>query len=174
MDNEKRNSFFSFNTPGGLLVGVIFAATSFTTFKSGSPIYMNHVLDNILLMLYVFGLTLQIRRYRDEVLNGYITYGTGLKTGVYVGAIAGIIYGIYIYMIYSTYPELLEHYQLSTETTLREVYGSNSMIENIVSMVKVFTTPLTLAFSECFSKVVGGFFYCLFIAWFLRRQPRNV
>lgn len=171
MEENKTNIFLKSNTLFGALMGAIFIAASVAIYKSGSPIFMNPTLDRIITLLYICGLTLQIRKYREEALGGFMSYGMALKTGLYLAAVTGFLYAIYIFFMYSQNPSLLEYYLTASEATLKQVYGESSMVESMISMLKVFTSPLSMAFSELFSKVFSGFIYTLFIAWFLKKSP---
>ena len=70
-------------------------------------------------------------------------------------------------------PELLENYLTSIETTFKEVYSDSAFTENMISMLKAFTTPATIAFAETFNKIFTGFIFSLLLAGLLRRTRKN-
>ncbi len=170
MEN-KPATFWSVNTPFGLLMGGCFILASWLSFRQSNNIYANPALDRIITFLYVIGLFLQIRRFRESpVQQGYISYGGALKTGVYLSLIIGVVYGIYSVFIYSAHPEMLQNYLTTVQAAFQQLYPESPLGEKMSEMLTLFTTPYTMGFSEFLSKIILGSVYSLVIAAFLRKS----
>ena len=99
--------------------------------------------------------------------------GEALGACTYLIAVASVIYGCFVFYLYRHHPELLENYLTSIETTFKEVYSDSAFTENMISMLKAFTTPATIAFAETFNKIFTGFIFSLLLAGLLRRTRKN-
>lgn len=172
---QRQPTFIQQNTPFGFLIGGCCIAASYVCFKRSGNIYANPALDKILAFLLIVGLFMQIRRYREsEELKGYITYGKALLTGIYLSAVSGLFYGVYTFILYSKRPELLSNYLATVGQAMRELYANSPFADDMVRMLHAFTTPISIGFSEFFSKSLMGILYTLLIAFILkRRRPRE-
>ena len=157
MAPSKKKNFFSQNTLFGLFVGLSFIA----------------VLNNVILLLSIVGAFIGVRKYRDELPDNCLSYGKALGACTYLIAVASVIYGCFVFYLYRHHPELLENYLTSIETTFKEVYSDSAFTENMISMLKAFTTPATIAFAETFNKIFTGFIFSLLLAGLLRRTRKN-
>lgn len=167
-------TFFSLNTPFGLLMGGCFIVASWLCYRQNGTIYANLTLGRIITFLYVIGLFMQMRRFRESsVQKGYISYGRALKTGVYLSLLAGLSYGIFIFYIYSADPGMLENYLTTLDGAFHELYSNTELADQMTKIVKTFTTPFSIAFSEFFSKILTGTFYTLILAAFLKKKPAS-
>ena len=156
MEPSKKKNFFSQNTLFGLFVGLSFIAVAYAYYRSGRGVSLNPQLNNVILLLSIVGAFIGVRKYRDELPDNCLSYGKAL----------GVFY------LYRHHPELLENYLTSIETTFKEVYSDSAFTENMISMLKAFTTPATIAFAETFNKIFTGFIFSLLLAGLLRRTRK--
>lgn len=168
---NRTNTFLSFNTPFGLLMGGSFIIASYMYFRYNGNIYANPALDRTLTFLYIIGLFIQIRRYRESPeLQGYISYGKALKTGSFLSVATAFVYAVYTFFIYSAHPETLKNYLSTVETVFKELYPDSPLADNMTQMLNAFTTPVSMGFSEFISKTLMGIIYTLIIAAFLKKR----
>lgn len=172
MEKIKPNSFLEKNTLFGIFVGLGFIIASYLFFRTGRSISLEPHLNNIIMLLSIAGSFIGVRKYRDEVLGGYIKYGKALGACVYLITVASVLYGFFMYYLYKQHPELLENYITTVSLTLQEVYANSPLLENMESMVRTFTTPATIALAEIFNKIFTGFIFSLFLAGLIRRNAR--
>lgn len=164
-------TFFRQNTPFGLLTGCCCILAAIICLKRSGTLYANPALDRIVTFLFVLGIFMQIRRYRQsEELKGYISYGRALLTGIYLSATAAVLYGIYAFSVYYRHPDLLSNYLNTAEALIRQIYPESALTDEMMKMLHAFTTPAILGFSEFFSKLLMGSLYSLLIAFLLRRK----
>ncbi|TRX59585.1 DUF4199 domain-containing protein [Fulvivirga sp. M361] len=86
----------------------------------------------ILCMAFVF---LGIREYRDQELNGSISFGKALKTGLYIALIPSIAFGIYdlIYIMYLD-PDFYDNYYNHYIQELQGELSGNDLKKAIVEL----------------------------------------
>ena len=173
MAPSKKKNFFSQNTLFGLFVGLSFIAVAYAYYRSGRGVSLNPQLNNVILLLSNVGAFIGVRKYRDELPDNCLSYGKALGACTYLIAVASVIYGCFVFYLYRHHPELLENYLTSIETTFKEVYSDSAFTENMISMLKAFTTPATIAFAETFNKIFTGFIFSLLLAGLLRRTRKN-
>ena len=171
MEEKKQNLFFTHNALFGLFVGLSYVVVSFLFLKTGREVSFNPQLNNVILMLSIVGAFVGVKKYRDQDLRGLISYKRALGACVLLLATAALLYGIYIYYVYHMQPELTENYLITIETALKETYKNSALTENMNAMLRVFTTPASIAFAEIFNKIITGTIFSLLIASFLRRKP---
>lgn len=169
MENEKKNTFISKNTIFGLFVGLGFIVASYIFHLSGKSISLNPQLNNVIMLLTITGTFIGVRKYREESLNGIISYGAALGACVYLITVASVVYGIYLYILYRSDPELQQNYATSITTILQEVYKGSSILESIQNMTEALITPAVIALAEVFNKIFTGFIFSLFLAGILRK-----
>lgn len=172
MKNDKTNISFRQNTLFGVLIGLSFIAASYIYFLSGQDVCLNPQLHNILLLLSIAGAYIGVRKYREETLGGCISYTKALGICTYLITIATLCYGIYIFILYSKHPGLVERYVRFAESTLRETYKNSPLVDNMVKMMESFTTPIVITLAEVFNKILTGFIFSLFVAGLLRKNPK--
>ncbi len=168
--NDK-SLFFRYNTIFGMLIGLTFALTSFIYFKTGKSIAVNPQLSNVIMLLSIVGAFLGGKRYRDEQLEGVISYSKALATCTYLISVAALTFGIYTYLMYRLNPELLTDYRTIFETALKQFYaGTGKSEEFLNTLTEASMTPVVIAFSEIFGKILLGFVFSLLIAGILKRN----
>jgi hypothetical protein len=176
MEPSKKKNFFSQNTLFGLFVGLSFIAVAYAYYRSEliSAVFVIVVHKwRHNLLLSIVGAFIGVRKYRDELPDNCLSYGKALGACTYLIAVASVIYGCFVFYLYRHHPELLENYLTSIETTFKEVYSDSAFTENMISMLKAFTTPATIAFAETFNKIFTGFIFSLLLAGLLRRTRKN-
>lgn len=172
MEKDKKNTFLTQNTLFGLFIGLSYILAAYVYYRSGKGVSLNPQLNNVIMLLSIAGAFISTRKYRDESLEGTISYGKALGCCVYVIAISSVIYGIYVYTLYHRIPELQENYMMAVDHALREVYANSPLLETMTAMVKAFTSPASIAFAEIFNKIITGFIFSLFLAGILRRTRK--
>lgn len=170
MEKLSKNTFLTQNTIFGLFVGLSYILTAYIYYRSGRGISLNPQLNNVILLLSIVGAFIGVKKYRDESSNGTMTYARALGACVFLLAVAAVVYGIYLYSLYSSHTELQENYRLAIDAMLREIYAGSPLLENMTAMMKTFTTPAVIAFAEIFNKIFIGFIFSLFVAGFLRKK----
>lgn len=164
------HSFAARNGIFGLLVGLGFIAAALIFYKTGQGISLNPGLNNAILLLSIVGAFIGVRKYREEELGGYISFGKAFGGCIYIIGVGTLVYGMYIYYMYGKHPELQEQYLLMVNTALDEVYKGNPMHDTLKSMMSGLVSPFFIAMAEVFNKIFTGFIFSLLLAGLLKRR----
>lgn len=168
---EKTNeSFFKQNSIFGCLIGATFIIASLIFILAGKGVVVNPQFHNIIMMLTIFGVFIGIRKYRDEQLNGIITYGKALKTGIYILSIASLCYAVYTFLLYTFSTNLLEEFKKMTLTTIKVASQNSPLLKMIEDNADLYFFPASIAFSELFNRILTGAAFTLFIAGLVKRS----
>lgn len=157
----------------GSLVGAVLILASLTFYWKGVSITYNPTLIFINRALIILGIYFGVRKYRDEVLFGVISYGRAFVTGVLMIIVASSFYAMYIYILISYFDSsLLQEAIDFTEKGLVEMNMDDDQVELWMSLYRKIT-PGILAMSQWFGKALAGIFFSLIVAFFFR-QKRNL
>ncbi len=92
----------------GLLMDLMFVI-SFWMMENGVISFENSELFGYTTMIIVLSLIFMgVRSYRNNHLNGFMTFGTGVKTGVLIAGIAALFYAGGWEIYYNTVPNMKE------------------------------------------------------------------
>lgn len=166
--------FYRQTTLFALLIGGCFTVASYLCYINTGQVFNHPVLDRTINFLFIIGLFISIRQYRDSVAQqGFITYGKALLTGMWISLLTGLVYCLYTILLYSLHPELVTNYLHIVQELLRQTYGDSPLGEMADRFFTVFVTPFSIGVTELFGKFVNGLIFTLIIAAFLRKQPIN-
>lgn len=173
--HTRNQIFYRQTTPFALLIGGCFAVASYLCFRNTGQIFNNMALDRTISFLFIIGLFMCIRRYRDSITEqGYISYGKALLTGMWISFLTALVYCIYTIIIYTLHPELLNSYLNIAREMIGQIYGDSAVHEMMEYFFTTFTTPVTIGLSELFGKFLNGLIFSLIIAAFVRKQPIKI
>lgn len=172
MEQQKDNKFFSKNTRFGIFVGLSYMLVAWMYQRAGTNISLNPQLNKVIMMLSIAGAYLGVKKYRNENLNGAISYGGALGACVYVISVAALVYGCYTYYLYNHKPEMLKTYIDMTKALVEEAYKDTPLLDTMKTLIDTFMTPFAIAVAEVMNKVFTGFMFSLLLAGILRRRPR--
>lgn len=153
----------------GILIGMSFIAASLLFILTGRTVAMNMQLNNITLTLTIIGVFIGIRRFREEQPRKLLSYGKAFMTGFGIVLISSGIYTLYILILYTTQPELLEAYRQTLLYSIGEIYKDTSLMPIVEESAKQFS-PALIAFTECIIKIFYGTLFTLLLAAILKRN----
>lgn len=154
----------------GALVGGVLILTSLMFYFRGVPISVNPQITSINYFLIMTGIYFGLRIYRNDILNGIITYGRALGAGVLIIGVAGAFYASYIYILVKYFDaSILQEFIAITEKSLVEAKYSDEQIDLFMTLYEKIT-PSAFAFAQWFSKLGAGFFFSLILAFFFSRN----
>lgn len=114
------------------------------------------------------------RKYRDEMMEGALSYGKALIFGTLVIFFASIIYGFYTYVLYQLDPEMISKYLEVIKQALRERNMDQEQYDTMINFYKMIISPLFLAFSEILGKTILGFLFSLIISYFIKKNDNTL
>lgn len=128
-------------------------------------------LTMLLSMIFVF---LGIRHYRDEVNNGRLTFGQGLKIGVLIVLIPSVFFGLFD-MLYTQVinPEWANEYYAQY---LQKIKAStppdklDAVLKKVAGEKEFFSNPVILFLVMAFTVFIIGFIVTIISSLALRRN----
>ena len=169
---KTNNTFITKNSLFGVLVGLSLILASLVFYITGKNIMLNPQLSNVMMLLSIAGAFIGVRKYREEQLEGFINYSQALGGCIYIITIGSLIYGIYAYALYRYDPELQASYLTTLQVMLDEMYKGSPMLDTVKNMMEHLVSPVFIAATETFNKILTGLIFSLLMAGILRRKPR--
>ncbi|MBN2524025.1 MAG: DUF4199 domain-containing protein [Bacteroidales bacterium] len=131
----------------------------------------NKALENVTLFLFVLGVYITIKRFRDIESGGVISFKRAFSTGFLTCLFIGIIGTLYTYiqMKYLS-PHLLDEIMEMSQERLLSRGISDNQVELQTSIMEKMITPGFIALTSLFSSVFWGTIASLILAVLLKRE----
>src|SRR6056297_368993 len=97
---NKDNPFIKMTMTYGLITGLVLIIYTLILYMTNNLLDQNFILGILNYVILIAGIIYGTKSYRDQYLNGYISYGKSLGTGVLISVFAGVIMGIFTYLLY--------------------------------------------------------------------------
>ena len=131
------------------------------------------ILNNVVIIGF---LVYAIMQYRDNVNNGFISYGASLKLGTTVAFFSSVIMAFYTF-IYITYlnPDFLANILNMTEQAMLEANPetSDQELDLALSITTKFMQPHWMMIMGVLGGTFMGFLFSLIISIFLKKENPN-
>ncbi|HPX06012.1 MAG TPA: DUF4199 domain-containing protein [Tenuifilaceae bacterium] len=166
----KSNSLVKGAMTSGLILGLALIVFSVVLYILG--IYKPPTWVGILnYVLIIGGIFYGQKKFRDDELGGYISYGKALGTGVLVALFASIIYGVYFYLLTAVIdPGYIDQIYAATEEALLEKGNSEDQVEQMLDVAKQYMTPIMLLVSSVIGFVFWGTIFALITSIFVKKN----
>lgn len=167
----------------GLIAGLIAASMFFISHPGGSMDFENGMYIGYASMVIAFSLIFfAVKNYRDNHLNGSITFGKAFKVGMLVTLIASVMYALGWELYFNLYArDFMQKYTEYSLTKLAEGGASAQEIsatkEQMESMTSMYANPVFRFLFTLIEIVPVGFVITLICAALLRRPqflPKEV
>ena len=172
-DNQKSTALFQPALQAGIIMGFVLVIFSILTYVLG--IMAESYLQWIMYILVIAGIFIFARKYRDENMGGYITYGRTLGFSVVMMIFASLISAIYTYIFYKWIdPSQIDVLIQMSEEKLYERGGlDDQQIEMALKYSKRFLSPAFLALGVMLNTIFMGFLFSLITSIFIRRKDQQ-
>src|SRR5687767_12976370 len=125
----------------GAMYGLAAVIVSLIFYFSGTDIQskMPTMISYLLLIIFI---VMGIKSYRDQELNGFISYGKSLGTGVLIGVFGGFITGFYTVILFTMIdPGLAQKIIDASEQKLLDQGMSEEQIAMAMTWTRKFMSP---------------------------------
>jgi len=113
-----------------------------------------------------------VTNYREQHLNGIISFGIALKTSVLILFWSSIAFAVFMYIAARfIQPNLTSQYLQMLEESLIKAGTPADQVDSLMDVYTMVLTPFTIAFAELFNKTFLGLIMGLAIAFFVKRKP---
>ncbi len=125
----------------------------------------------LLWLIYASFIYFFMVRYRDQHLEGLISYGKGVGFGVVISVYAGIIVGFFTFLLLAfIYPELQNILMANAEETFLSSGLSEAYLEKLDDVIHWSASPWTHFFSSIFGGAFYGLIVALIVSAFVKRK----
>ena len=153
----------------GALLGLILAALTLITYLF--EMYESSWFGYISWIVLIIGIFMATKKYRDEQLGGFISYGGALGFGVLIAIFAGIIASFVSYIYLGFVDDSFLTYSLEkTEMGMYESGNSDDQVETAMSFTKKIFSPGMISISAFFVTAFLGLIISLITAAFIKRE----
>jgi len=172
MEEEKNSGFTKQCMFYGALIGIVLVLFTFTTYITG--LSTNRGVGFAQWIILIAAIFFSQKRYRDESLKGYISYGKSLGFGTFTIFFASLITGVFTYLLYAVIdPSLINKILQISEESMVAQGMPDEQIDMALEMTKKFTTPLFMTFSTVFGLTFLGFIFSLITSIFIKKKDNS-
>lgn len=168
---EQKSTFWKSAMMYGLYVGIFLTLYSVVLYVFGQS--QNKSLAFIPIVIYAVCIVLAQIYYRNNELNGTISYGQAVGFGVAVMLFSGIISALYSIIIFKIDPSLIDQIKAAQEEAYLQQGMSEDVIERTMEMSAKMMTPAWLSIIGLLSTVFMGTIISLVSAIFVKKQPNE-
>ncbi len=168
------NIFFKKSMSYGLLIGLLVIVYYLIIYFAGIDLYKpkgeTNYFGKIDYLIIAIGVFLSIKRYRDNELDGIITYKNSLFFGTATGFFASIIITLYIIIFFKFIDPSMFHdiYSLAEKQLLIQS-NSEAEADELLKMAKKMIFPVII-FATIMGNTFIAFLYSVFVSFFMRRK----
>lgn len=169
----KSNPIYKNAMTSGLIVGILQSTLILVVHLIGVDIIKPPFSITLLSYIIVIGgIMYGTRKFRDESLDGVISYSKALGFGVLVCVFAGIIYGIYMIMhMHFIDTEYLTKFMSAAEEEYYKAGFSEKQIEDAMLILGAVQKPIVMVLFTVFGSVFMGLLFSLVTSAFLKKKP---
>jgi hypothetical protein len=107
---------------------------------------------------------------RDNVMNGFITYGQGVSTGMLISLFAGLIVTVYTYLFVSFIdPDFMQNIINQAKRDMIEKGENEENIERAIEMMSMMNKPWIMSLMGLLGQLFYGLIASLIISNFTKR-----
>ena len=167
---EKKGNMLKNAMTYGLYVGLALVVVHLIQYLM--DIYQVSTWVNMLTYLIMIGgITLGTIYFRNQELNGYISYGKAFKQGALIGICASIIFGFYFGLLVGVIDTT---YMASLSEVAAQAYLDAGMdydqVEMMMEMVEKFQTPFLLTISQILGNTFAFVMFSLIVSIFIKKE----
>jgi len=170
--SNQQNTFLRSTMTMGLITGLALIIYTLLLYATNNLLRQNFLLGILNYIILIAGIIIGTRSYRDQALQGFITYGKALGYGVVLCVFTGIVFGIFTYLLYEVIdPGLMEQNMKIIQEEMLNQGVSPERVETMTEMQRQFRTPFMMLIGSIFSYSLLGLIFSLVTSAFLRKDP---
>lgn len=168
---EERDSVFKVAAVPGLIISLIYVGLSLVLWTIISDIKLQGQLAYVIWLVIAFLFFFYTKNYRDNNLNGNITYGESFKFIFVMSLVLSVFAALYSYILIGYLdPSITEK---SLEAAAEALYAQNldeDQIEAGLKMQSIFMTPGILSVFAFGWTIFVGLVFSLIISIFTKKE----
>ncbi len=167
---EQKVNPWKANLTNGLILGLAGIVYSLVVYFL--DLTFNKSLGYVFLLLTIFLLYYFIKSYRNNYLNGYITYGQSVGAGVIIFLYYSIISAIFMYILYTVIDPGLTNKMLAyvEESMVKSGRVPEGTLDTVMAFQKKILKPEIMAPSSIIYNMFFGTIISLIVSIFVRKE----
>lgn len=131
----------------------------------------NQTLGYLSILILIAGLVISVKSYRDNVLEGEITFGKAFGFGVLVALVSAVLGAIYNYLLYTVIdPDLQKKMLEMAAEKMLEQGMPEGQIDQALEITKRFMSPVFTSIIAVFSGTLFGTIISLVVAAIFKKE----
>ncbi len=169
--NKKDNPFLKTTMTYGLITGLVLIVYTLILYMTDNLVQSNLFLGVINYIILIAGIVMGTKSYRDQYLSGYISYSKSLGTGVLISIFAGVILGVFTYLLYQVIdPELMDKSIRLIQEEMLKSGVPESQVETMTEVQRNIRSPLVMMVGSIFSYGILGLIFSLITSIFTKNE----
>lgn len=153
----------------GIFLGLILVLYSLLLYFTDQT--FNKTLAAGVYLIYIVGAVLAVKSFRENARGGYISYGQAVGAGAVVGLYAGIIAGIFTYILYTMIdPGLLDKLLEYTKQSMLDKGLTDEQVEMSMKASSFMMKPWIMGISSVVNSVFMITIISLIAGIFLKKE----
>ena len=166
---EQKSTFWKSAMIYGLYLALALMLFSVILYATG--LILNQKIGYVSMIIYVIGIAFAQISYRNNELDGTISYSQALGFGVAIMLFAGIITSFYTMILYTFIdPTLIDQMKIAQEDILLQRGMSEDQIEMAMKVASKMMTPGWISIMGLFGSVFMGTIISLVTSIFVKKQ----
>ena len=166
---EQKSTFWKSAMIYGLYLALALMLFSVILYVTG--LILNQKLGYVSMAIYVLGIVYAQISYRNNELNGSISYSQALGFGVAIMLFSGIITAFYTMVLYTFIdPSLIEQMKVVQEEALLQRGMTEYQIEAAMTMASKMMTPGWISIMGLLGSILIGTIISLVTSIFIKKQ----
>jgi len=170
---DKEHSVFKLAMKPGLYVGLISVAVSIVIWATVADLELRNKVSYVTTFIIAFFFYKFTIDYRENTMNGELSYGEGFKFQLSMSVIYAAINSIYSYILFTFLdPNMIEQIK---EVAAQQMYDNNMSDEQVEAALQIqslFMTPTFMTVSAIFITFLMGLIIALIISIFTKKEKK--
>jgi len=166
---EKKTTFLESTLKSGLLTGLGVVVIMLAGYML--DLTFSKWFGSIGFVVLIIGIIYGTKQVREFVNKGSISYGQAFGSGILVSAFAGVLIGIFSFVLYKFIdPTLFDKMIALQEESLLNAGMAEEQIEMGIAMARKMMTPVMMLINSLFTYAILGGVLSLVTSAFLKRD----
>jgi len=170
---DKEHSVFKLAMKPGLYAGLISVAVSIVLWATIADMDVRSKLGYLTLLIIAFLFYKFTIDYREDTMNGELSYGEGFKFQLSMSVIYAAINSIYSYILFTILdPNMVEQIKEMAAQKMYDNNMSDEQVEAALQIQSLFMTPTFMTVSTLFGTFIMGLVLALIISIFTKKEKK--
>jgi hypothetical protein len=166
---EEKSTFWKSSLMHGLMVGL--AVVIYSVLLYVLDLNLVSALNYVVYVIFIAGFILGTKAYRDNNLNGSISYGKAFGYSMIILLVAALIHTIYSYLMVTVIdPDIIDKMIALGEEKMLEQGMTDEQIEMAQSIQTKFMNPAFMMITGFLGQVIFGTIIALITSAFVKKE----